>query len=394
MSRLLFLSYSHEDAETAARLAEEMLARGIEIWQDIDDVRLGRRIESEMERGIAAADAILHVLTPSSLSSAPVRREVTLALRRRRNEPNFQVMAVARNIGESHDEVGRRTLDELHENFARDWLEILPAGDEAIEFGPAADFAKKVLRSFYPRRDGPADGAWSIGLHARGRSEGEHDLELDWRPLVGDGRRMPGDYAAWERLGAAIRDVRDVLCDHSARREIVLRAAAHQTAGALFGRAFCANARFRITIEQDGAVWQSARGSEAPAGFLTNTTPEKMDSTYITAEVEIARAVAEAVSARIAETGEEPRLRLLARREGGAGWMDPSDAAAAADVVAQEIKKAVDDVRPQRVALFCAAPLPFVVLLASELGAVHAEIGLHEFHESRYEPSIVIPEED
>jgi TIR domain/SMODS-associated and fused to various effectors sensor domain len=394
MSRLLFISYSHEDAETAARLAEELLARGISIWQDIDDIRLGRRIESEMERGIAAADAVLHVLTASSLVSAPVQREVTLALRRRRTEPDFQVMAVARNVGDSHDDVGRRTLEELHENFARDWLEILPAGDEAIEFQSAASFAKKVLRSFYPRRSGPVDGAWTIGLHARGRSEGTHDLELDWRPLVGDGRRMPGDYAAWERLWAATCDVRDVLCDHSPRREVVLHAAAHQTAGALFGRAFCANARFRITIEQDGSVWQSDRGSQEPAGFAVTTTPEKMDSTYITAEVEIARAVAEAVSARIAETGEEPRLRLLARREGGAGWMDPAAAAAAAHVVAREVKRAVDDVRPQRVELYCAAPLPFVVLLASELGALHAEIGLYEFHESRYAPSIVIPEED
>lgn len=394
MSKLLFLSYSHEDAETAARLAEELLARGIGIWQDIDDIRLGRRIESEMERGMAAADAVLHVLTPSSLASAPVQREVTLALRRRRAEPDFQVMAVARNIGESHDEVGRRTLDELHENFARDWLEILPAGDGAIELEPAAGFAKKVLRSFYPRREGPADGAWTIGLHARGHSEGEHDLELDWRPLVSDGRRMPGDYAAWERLWTAIRDVRDVLCDHSPRRAIVLHAAAHQTAAALFGRAFCANARFRIDIEQDGETWRAARGSNAPAGFVVITTPQKMDSTYVTAEIEIAREVSEAVSARIAETAEEPRARMLARREAGPGWMDPTEAAAAAYVVAQHIKQAVDDVRPQRVELFCAAPLPFVVLLASELGALHADVGLYEFHQGRYSPSIVVPEED
>jgi hypothetical protein len=394
MSRLLFLSYSHEDGETAARLGEELLARGVSIWQDVADIRLGRRIESEMEQGIAAADAVLHVLTPSSLVSTPVQREVTLALRRRRTEPDFQVMAVARNIGDSHDEVGRRTLTDLHENFARDWLEILPPGDEAIEFAPAADFAKKVLRSFYPRREGPADGAWSFGLHARGRSEGEHDLELDWRPLVGDGRRMPGDYAAWQRLWTAMRDVRDVLCDHSPRREIFLHAVAHQTAGALFGRAFCSNARFRVKIAQDGSIWQSAAGSEAPANFAIHAIPEKMDGTYITVEIEIARAVAEAVSARIAETGEEPRLRLLARRESGTGWMDPADAAAAADVVAREIKRVVDDVRPQRVELFCSAPLPFVVLLASELGALHAEIGLHEFHDRRYAPSIVIPEED
>jgi hypothetical protein len=394
MSARLFLSYAHEDSESAARIAEELLARGIRVWQDIDDIRLGKRIESEMEDGIANCDGIVHLLTPAAIASPAVRREVEFAIRRRRREPDFRVFAVARDIGEGHEEVGELTLAQFGENFARDWLELLAASEEPVDHEEAASFTRKVLRSLLPRGKGPDDGTWHIGLHTRSLAAGMADLDLDWRPLLGSDARRPGDYESWGRAWRAVRDVRDVLCEHSARRQIFLEAAAHQTAAMLFGLAFSANARFRLAVvDQEGKEWRR----EAPAqldGFTINRQPEDLEGTYLTIEIEVARQILPAVAEHIAATGEEPRARLLATPTDSVDWIEPRAGAQLARALATAAKEAIDDLSLRRVEVYTAAPIPLAVLFATELGALHAEIAIFEFHEDGYRPSIAIPEEE
>lgn len=394
MSARLFLSYSHEDAETAARLAEELQARGIRIWQDVKDIRLGRRLESEMEDGITTCEGIVHLLTLAALESAPVRREIELALRRRRRDPDFMVFALARGIGEGHAEVGKVTLETFGENFARDWLELLPDEDGPVEFGHAGEFARKVLRSLLPRDEGPDEGTWRIGLHSRSLAPGIADLDLDWRPLLGPDVRSPGDQESWGRAWRAVRDVRDVLCEHSRRRAVRLEAAAHQTAAVLFGLAFPVNARFRLTIvDQEEKEW--SRGSPStPAGYRINRQPDDLEGTYATAEIEVARQILPAVDAHIAATGEEPRARLLATSEGMVGLVAPDTGAQLARALAEELKKLIDDLSVRRVEVYAAAPIPLTVLFAAELGALHAELAVFEFHDDGYQSSIAILEEE
>lgn len=394
MSKRLFLSYAHEDSESAARIAEELLARGIRIWQDVDDIRLGKRIESEMEDGIANCEGIVHLLTPAAIASPAVRREIELAIRRRRREPEFRVFAVARGIGEGHEEVGELTLAEFGENFARDWLELLADDEEPVGHSEAAVFARKVLRSLLPRSKGPKDGAWRIGLHTRSLAGGAADLDLDWRPLLGLENRHPGDYESWGRAWRAVRDVRDVLCEHSARRQIRLELAAHQTAAIMFGLAFSANARFRLDVlDQEGMKW-SREAPALPDGFIINRQPENLEGTYLTAEIEVARQILPAVAEHIAATGEEPRARLLATPTSSVDWIQPSTGAQLARAVAAAVKEAIDDLSVRRVEVYAAAPIPLAVLFAAELGALHAEIAIFEFHEDGYWPSIAIPEEE
>ena len=393
MSYRLFVSYSHEDSETAARLAEELMARGFRIWQDVNDIRLGKRIESEMETGIASCDGVVHLLTPAALASTAVRREVTLGTHRRRRDPEFSVISVARGIGQSHSEVGDRTLAEFGENFSRDWLELLPEDSDPASYSEAAGFARLALRSFYPAGAGDGEGAWTITLHTRGAAPHGADLDLDWRPMLGLGARNPGDYEGWTRAWAAVREVRDTLGEHSGRREIALEAVAHQSAGILFGAAFCANGRWRLAIiGQDGAPWTPTGGGSLEE-FRLNRQPESLEGTYLTVEIELVRKILPAVGDRIATTGEEPRARLLVTREVTNGQIEPDTGSALARAIAGEIKEAVDDLGVDRVELYSAAPFPLSVLLAAQLGALHAELAVFEYHEG-YQLSIAIPEEE
>jgi hypothetical protein len=394
MSARIFLSYAHEDGETTARLAEELRARGFRTWQDVEDIRLGNRIESEVERGIAKCEAILHVLTPASISSPAVRREITLALARRRRDPEFAVLAAARDLGEGHEDVGRVTFEHFGENFARDWLELLEPGPDPITHEEAAALARKVLRGFYPREEGPPGGQWQIALHTRAMAAAEADLDLDWRALLGDEVRTPGDFESWGRAWRAVRDVRDILAEHSRRRSIRLEAAAHQTAGLLFGLAFCANGGYRLEIaDQHGELWRRAEDAGSAAGFRLSLQPESLEGTYLTVELEVVREVLGAVGEHLAGRGEEPRARLLVSRDGAPDRVDPATGAALAAGIAGELKRAVDDLGVRRVELYPAAPLALSVLFGSELGALHAELVPFEF-QAGYTPSLSIPEEE
>ena len=396
MSPIIFISYSHENSESAARIAEELQARGLRTWQDIHDIRLGRRIESEMEDGIARSDAVLHLLTPAALNSPPIRREIDLSVGRRRRDASFIVLTAAQDLGDDHAAVGERTLAEFGENLANDWLQLLPPGPDALAYEDAAAYAKHVLRTFFPRGRGPDDDEpWRLGLHTRGSAGAGHDLELDWRPLFGSDDRGPGDFEAWSRAWRAVRDGRDVLADHSPRRRLTLTAAAHQSAGVLFGLAFCCHGHWQLQVKDpEGAEWHRAPGGAAIDPFIVTRQPEAIEGTYLTVEAEVARQVLSAVSARIAETGEEPRARVLAHREGGPGWVTPATGSALARALSTEIRAGVDELGTRRVELFLAAPLPLSVLLGAELGAAHAELALFEFHDGRYEPALAIPEEE
>lgn len=399
MSRLVFISYSHEDFETAARLAEELQARGLRIWQDVKDIRLGKRIESEMEDGIARADAVLHLLTEDSISSPAVQREIELSIARRRRQAageEFSVLVAARGFGDGIADVAQRTLEVFGENFARDWLEVLPAGAGPVEITGAGAFARRVLRSFYARGTGPADGSWRVGLHTRAFIGDGHDLELDWRSiLASEDRRSPGDFEGWQRCWRAVRDVRDVLADHSPRRAIELDAAAHQTAAMLFGLAFCRNGRYRLEISaQDGEPWCTGDGGPRGEGLGMNLQPEDLEGTYLTVEIEIARRVIKAVSAQIAASGEEPRARLLVTSPEASTHLSPLGGACLAIELAQQTKQAVDELGVERVEIYPAAPLAFTVLFAAEIGALGTQLALFEFHDGRYAPSLAIPEEE
>jgi hypothetical protein len=77
----VFLSYSRRDAAFVGRLADDLATRGIEPWLDTEDLPTDDedRWRRSVVQGIRESAAILLILSPDSVRSASVERELTIA---------------------------------------------------------------------------------------------------------------------------------------------------------------------------------------------------------------------------------------------------------------------------------------------------------------------------
>jgi formylglycine-generating enzyme required for sulfatase activity len=75
-----FVSYAREDAAFALRLAADLKARGANVWIDQLDIRPGRQWDSEVEKALTAASALLVILSPAAVDSRNVMDEIAFAL--------------------------------------------------------------------------------------------------------------------------------------------------------------------------------------------------------------------------------------------------------------------------------------------------------------------------
>lgn len=77
----VFLSYSRLDRDFVGRLADDLAARGIESWLDTDDLPTNDedRWRRAVVHGIRESAALVLVLSPNSVSSGAVERELTIA---------------------------------------------------------------------------------------------------------------------------------------------------------------------------------------------------------------------------------------------------------------------------------------------------------------------------
>jgi hypothetical protein len=77
----VFLSYSRRDAAFVGRLADDLVTRGIEPWVDTDDLRTegDDRWRRSVVRSIRDSAAVILVLSPDSVRSVSVERELTIA---------------------------------------------------------------------------------------------------------------------------------------------------------------------------------------------------------------------------------------------------------------------------------------------------------------------------
>ncbi len=83
MSRI-FVSYARQDASVVDPLAKSLEAAGHEVWIDRSAIQAGAHWQGEIVSGIERADVFLILLTPASIQSENVERELGLAYVRNR----------------------------------------------------------------------------------------------------------------------------------------------------------------------------------------------------------------------------------------------------------------------------------------------------------------------
>ena len=80
--KTVFISYAHEDEELARKIAYDLDQRGIKVWIDFREIKIGDSLTAKISEGIRQADYVLVLLTKSSVESTWVTREVQAAFQK------------------------------------------------------------------------------------------------------------------------------------------------------------------------------------------------------------------------------------------------------------------------------------------------------------------------
>jgi hypothetical protein len=79
-SRLqVFVSYARADAKTVDAMESQLRAHGIKLWRDVEGIAGGAKWRDSLVQALGASSAVLLLMSPASLGSKWVRRELEFA---------------------------------------------------------------------------------------------------------------------------------------------------------------------------------------------------------------------------------------------------------------------------------------------------------------------------
>jgi len=87
----IFISYAHEDGDFAHKLEKDLKACEAEVWIDAGELKVGDRIPDKIQKGIEESDFFGVVLSPHSVNSRWVEKEINIAKEsyKERNSPTI-----------------------------------------------------------------------------------------------------------------------------------------------------------------------------------------------------------------------------------------------------------------------------------------------------------------
>jgi formylglycine-generating enzyme required for sulfatase activity len=92
--RTVFISYSSKDRDFAERLATDLRASGAGVWFDQWEIKVGDSIAQKINDGIHDNDYLAVVLSPDSVASAWVRKELNVAMMKELNRRSVVVLPI------------------------------------------------------------------------------------------------------------------------------------------------------------------------------------------------------------------------------------------------------------------------------------------------------------
>jgi hypothetical protein len=115
----LFLSHSSVDKPFVQRLAIDLIDRDMPVWFDTWEMGAGDSLIDKVYEGIGDSDYVLVVLSPNSVGSAWVKRELTAALSLEERRGRTLVVPIRL----AHSEVPLTIADRLYADFSEAYLE-------------------------------------------------------------------------------------------------------------------------------------------------------------------------------------------------------------------------------------------------------------------------------
>jgi hypothetical protein len=396
-SPVAMISYSWADSEPAELLHDELALRGFEVIHDRYTFETGNRIATAMSAGVERCDVFIPYLTRNSLYlDAPtgtarpaVTGELLPALRRRRanlrpGRPDRPIIiAIAHGLGD------RATAGELLRRHTGDDLASLwspwPAQDTAgLAQDEAASIADQALSAVLVDGIGERQ-ALELSVATRGGNPPPRRFTIDATRLVGIERRT-GTPADWERIAAALNSVANVLRRHDAR-DIRIELNCHLSAAYAVGRIFHQATRWNPRYEtRHGQATAAAAVDEAVVRGDLDQYDERGD---LIVDIDLLHHGVAALTDTMAAAMPRPGGRLSISTESTQD-LTPTQIAASALRVSNQIRNSVAILRPERVHLTMAVPAAFAALLGHHTPAISSEVATYEFDGTRYVPAVVI----
>jgi hypothetical protein len=123
-----FISYSTKDQEFAERLHADLQAKGVRCWFAPHDMKGGRKLYEQIDAAIHFHDRVLLILSPDSINSEWVKREIDKALKRQGQEKRdilFPIRLVKYEQLQSWEYLdtttGKNIADEIRSYFIPDF---------------------------------------------------------------------------------------------------------------------------------------------------------------------------------------------------------------------------------------------------------------------------------
>jgi hypothetical protein len=90
----LFISYSSKDRQFVRRLRRELFDKGVRIWIDESEIKVGDSLIEKIAGGIADVEFLGAVLSRNSIASSWVREELQIAITREINGKKLKVLPI------------------------------------------------------------------------------------------------------------------------------------------------------------------------------------------------------------------------------------------------------------------------------------------------------------
>lgn len=94
METRLFISYSHKDTEIVTSIVRKLALGGYKIWMDVKDIEPGDNYILKIAEGVHRSDVYVIFLTKASIESNYVTAELSYAVKRAIEEPQFRIIPI------------------------------------------------------------------------------------------------------------------------------------------------------------------------------------------------------------------------------------------------------------------------------------------------------------
>ncbi len=142
----VFISYAHEDVDTATRLYEDLKKKGVSPWLDMEDILPGQDIDTHIKKNIRESDFFIALLSSNSLNNRGyVQKELKYAMDMLDEFPKSEIFLIPVRIEDcpvSDEKLLKINVVEIFSDYKTGLEKIIEAiqskkeGDISIYEGP------------------------------------------------------------------------------------------------------------------------------------------------------------------------------------------------------------------------------------------------------------------